>query len=58
MAQPGDTVHVLPGTYAGDIATKNNGAASAHVKFVSDSKWGATIVAGSTDTLWWSKGAY
>ncbi len=58
VAQPGDTIHVAPGVYPGDLITQASGTSSAHVRFVSDSKWGAKLVAGSTGMIWYSKGAY
>ena len=56
----GGTVHVGPGTYAENVVSVASGTASARIAFVSDTKWGAKIVppSGSTDTAWWSKGAY
>jgi hypothetical protein len=58
VVEPGDIVHVTPGVYSGDIVTIASGTALAHIRFVSDIKWGAKIFGGGTDTIWWSKGAY
>src|SRR5215472_1231183 len=61
VAQPGTTVHVAPGTYAGGFTTTASGTASAPIQYVSDTKWGAQIVAGGpSDAMaaWWNKGDY
>lgn len=59
MAGPGTTVHVAAGEYAESIATTNSGTASAHIRFVSDTKWAAKIVpAASAYTMWSVSGAY
>src|SRR5215470_266266 len=52
-ATPGTTVHVAPGTYAGGFTTTASGTASDHIEYISDQRWGATILGG-----WTSKGAY
>lgn len=66
-AQPGTTVHVAPGTYAGGFTTTANGAAAAHILFVSDFKWGARIAGGGPASNaselgggagWWNRGNY
>jgi hypothetical protein len=54
---PGATVHVAPGTYTGSFNTRASGASSAYVTYISDTKWGAKIVAGSGST-WSNYGAY
>src|SRR5260221_9040634 len=59
-AQPGTTVHVAAGTYYGGFETTASGTASAPIHYVSDTKWGAMIVAGanSRDTAWDNRGAH
>jgi hypothetical protein len=43
-ALPGTTVHVAPGTYAGGFRTAASGTATARIRFVSTSRWGARLV--------------
>src|SRR5919197_1292883 len=43
LVNPGDTVHVLPGTYAEAINLTRGGSAAARIRFISDSKWAAKI---------------
>ena len=52
LAQPGATVHVAPGNYAGAITTQINGTATARIRFLSDTQWGAVIRAASVDIIW------
>lgn len=52
LAQAGATVHVAPGNYAGAITTQINGTASARIRFLSDTQWGAVIRAASVDIIW------
>ena len=59
LAKPGDTVHVAPGTYAETITSSVNGTASARIRFVSDTKYGAVLVpASSAYSMWTAKGGY
>lgn len=61
VAKPGTTVHVAPGTYAGGFQTTANGTASARIRYVSDTKWGAKIVPASGSTAgtgWSNRGNY
>jgi hypothetical protein len=53
MVRPGDTVHVLPGTYSGVssdsgyasyVTTTTSGTPDAWITYVSEPKWGARIV--------------
>ena len=49
VVQPGDTVHVLPGTYEGytdrnTLRLATSGSSSARIRWVADSKWTARIV--------------
>jgi len=57
-ATAGVTVHVLPGTYnVSAITSSISGAASQHIKFISDTKYGARIV-GTGDSVWVQSGNY
>lgn len=61
VAQAGSTVHVAAGTYPGGFKTTLSGTASARVRYVSDTKWGAKIVppAGSSTAIAWeNRGDY
>jgi len=61
VAKPGTTVHVAPGTYAGGFQTTTSGTASARIRYVSDTKWGAKIVPASGSTAgtgWSNRGSY
>lgn len=59
LAKPGDTVHVAPGTYSETITSSVNGTASARIRFVSDTKYGAILVpASGAHTMWTVKGGY
>jgi hypothetical protein len=49
-AQPGTTIHVAPGTYAGGFETTASGTASAPITYVSDVPNGAKIVGGGSAT--------
>lgn len=57
--RPGTIVHVAPGTYIEAIKTTTSGAsAAARVTFLSDSKWGAKIVAPLSYSAWENRGDY
>jgi hypothetical protein len=60
VATPGTTIHVAPGTYAETITSSINGTASARIRYVSDTKWGAKIVPAGTGgyTMWSVSGGY
>jgi Protein of unknown function (DUF1565) len=59
LAQPGWTVHVAPGTYdVSSFVTSTSGAASARIRFISDTKWGAKIVGSGTGIIWEVDGSY
>src|SRR3954453_16465556 len=49
-AQPGTTIHVAPGAYAGGFETTASGTASAPITYVSDVPNGAVIVGGGSAT--------
>src|SRR5690242_8249889 len=57
VAQPGDTIYVAPGTYAGGFQTTASGTATAPISYVSESPGGAIIVppANSTSEFGWDQ---
>jgi parallel beta-helix repeat protein len=56
VVQAGDTVNVMPGDYS-NVTSNASGAASARIRFVSSSKWGAKIYS-SSSYGWVNNGAY
>jgi parallel beta-helix repeat protein len=58
LAEPGTTVHVAPGTYNGNVTTSVSGTASARIRYLSDTKWGAKIVGTGTEFMWTNRGNY
>ncbi len=66
VARAGDTVMVLPGTYIetarggifAGIQNKNDGTASARIRFVSKVKWGAKVSARGGSQIWAILGDY
>lgn len=58
LAKPGTTVHVASGTYAGGFKTSTSGTASAPITYLSDTKWGAKIVASGSGYIWLNSGNY
>jgi len=66
LASAGSTIHVAAGTYyvsapslgSAGIKTTKSGTATAHIRFVSDTKWGANIVVSGTGITWDSRGNY
>ena len=52
VAKPSTTVHVAPGTYRGNVATKTTAPRPARIRYVSDTKWGAKIVGSGTEGMW------
>jgi hypothetical protein len=57
-AKAGTTVHVAAGTYSGNVTTKTSGTASARIRFVSDTKWGAKIIGSGSEAMWTNNGNY
>jgi hypothetical protein len=51
-AQPGWTVHVAPGTYTAAVTTSVSGTASARIRFISDTRWGAKIKTTGAYQVW------
>jgi len=58
VAKASTTVHVAAGTYNGNVSTKTSGNASARIRFVSDTKWGAKIVGTGSEAMWTNNGNY
>ncbi|MDQ1013335.1 hypothetical protein QFZ82_007820 [Streptomyces sp. V4I23] len=62
LARPGTTVHVAAGTYPGDFVTNAAGSATARIRYISDTPWGARIVPPSVPTgrtiAWDNRGRY
>jgi len=58
VAKASTTIHVAAGTYAGNVTTKNSGTASAKIRVVSDTKWGAKIVGTGSEAMWTNNGNY
>ncbi|MFA6435508.1 MAG: choice-of-anchor Q domain-containing protein, partial [Elusimicrobiales bacterium] len=62
----GATVHVAPGTYSYSGASSMDaaihggasGTASARIRYVSDTKWGAKIISSGTPAVWYNYGSY
>lgn len=57
-AKPDTTVHVAPGTYAGNVKTTVNGTATARIRYVSTTRWGAKVVGTGTEAMWTNNGSY
>jgi hypothetical protein len=64
VAEPGSTVIVADGTYTGAFTTSASGRENARITFVSETKWGAKLVADASDVqededaLWRNYGDY
>jgi parallel beta-helix repeat protein len=56
--KPGDTVHVLPGTYNESIFQMASGTATSRIRFISEQKWAAKIVATSYTSFEMRTGDY
>jgi Protein of unknown function (DUF1565) len=57
-AQPGATIHVAPGTYS-SLVSNVSGTATARIRFISDTRWGAQVVGTSgTEAVWQNQGNY
>ena len=57
VVDAGTTVHVAPGTYPERVVSSRSGTSTAHIRFVSDVKWGAKITPTGTGGDGWG-GAY
>jgi len=58
VAKPGTTVHVAPGTYSGNVATKTSGTSTNPIIFLSNTTWGAKVVGSGTEAMWTNNGNY
>lgn len=58
LVKAGSTVHVAAGNYSGNISSRNSGTATARIRFVSDTAWGAKIVGSGTESVWNQGGSY
>ncbi|HET9183953.1 MAG TPA: DUF1565 domain-containing protein [Candidatus Angelobacter sp.] len=57
-AIPGTIIHVAPGTYVEAIKATASGTPDARITFLSDTKWGAKIIAPNSDSVWENRGDY
>lgn len=58
VAKLAATVHVARGTYYGNVRSNTSGTATARIRFVSDTRWGATIIGSGTEAMWTNHGNY
>lgn len=58
VAKAGTTIHVAAGTYSGNVTTKTSGTSSNHIRYLSDTKWGAKIIGSGTEAMWTNNGNY
>lgn len=58
MAKPSTTIHVAPGDYSGNVATRTSGAPAARIRYVSDTRWGARILGTGSDAHWTNSGDF
>ncbi len=58
LAVAGDTVHVLPGTYNGNVNTVRSGTATSRITYLSDTKWEAKIVGSGSGVMWDNSASY
>jgi parallel beta-helix repeat protein len=61
LAQPGWIIHVAPGVYSGPITTSSSGNSSSHIRYISDTQWGAIIRCASGTScaqVWIQNGNY
>ena len=58
LAKPSTTVHVAAGTYFGNVTSSVNGTATARIRYVSDTKWGAKVIDSGTEFMWTNRGNY
>src|SRR5262249_53322882 len=57
-AHPGTIVHVGPGTYIGGIKSTTSGTSAARITFQSDIRWGAKVIAPTSESAWENRGNY
>ena len=58
LAAAGTTVHVAAGTYNGNLTSSKSGTASARIRYISDTKWGAKLIGTGTESTWNNTGSY
>ncbi|MFC0132409.1 right-handed parallel beta-helix repeat-containing protein [Massilia eurypsychrophila] len=58
LAKPSTTVHVAAGAYNESVKTTLHGTATARIRYVSDTKWGAKVVGIGTEGMWTNNGNY
>jgi hypothetical protein len=58
LVKPSTTVHVAAGTYYGNVSTSVSGSATARIRYVSDTKWGAKVIGTGTEFMWTNRGNY
>jgi hypothetical protein len=52
LARASTTIHVAPGTYRENVRTRVHGSATARIRYVSDTKWGAKVIGSGTEAMW------
>jgi hypothetical protein len=57
-AKPSTTIHVAAGTYRENVSTTLHGTATARIRYVSDTKWGAKVIGSGAEGMWTNKGNY
>ncbi len=57
-ARPSTTIHVAAGTYHGNVKTTVHGSATARIRYVSDTKWGAKLVGSGKEAQWTNNANY
>ena len=59
LGSAGTAIHVASGTYSQAITTNKNGTASARIRYISDTQYGARLVGtNSTQVIWFPHGQY
>ncbi len=58
LGSGGTTIHVAAGSYTGPIVIDKSGTSSARIRYISDSRWGATIVTTSATESFKNYGNY
>ena len=57
-ATPGSAIHIGEGVYVGSISINASGTANARIRYLSDIRWGASIVGNNGGTTWTVAGNY
>jgi pectate disaccharide-lyase len=58
LVAPGTTVHVAPGLYSEAVTINASGTGTERIRFVSDEKWGAKLLANGASGIWSNYGSY